>query len=127
MSAKSHYLFAKSMLAAVPLALCALGSTAHAGVYCVGSVKNISSRADGMLFFNPGFRDKYIGVCNLQTTWNGISHEQCKSWQVILLSAQLTEGVVSLSYPTVTVGCDAIGIYESAPAPAYLMLGHAFN
>jgi hypothetical protein len=101
--------------------------SAHAGIYCVGSVSNIFSNSAGKLYFKAGFRNDYVGVCNVQTALNGISPEQCKSWYALLLSAQLSGQVVSLSYPSATSSCSAVGVYDSAPVPFYVMLGDTFQ
>jgi hypothetical protein len=89
--------------------------------YCSGKVTHTFLEQSGLFYVNTTFRGDWLAICNINTAWQGVSTEICKSWQATVLSALLADKTV-IFYYTDTVPCATIPFYANAPAPVYVLL-----
>lgn len=115
----------KSNVAAVALSLSLLiGGTARANeIWCSGTVANVLMYKNGQLMVVPSFRNDYLTVCNVQSTWNEVDSTVCWGWYSTLMAAKKAGKTVTIFYsdPAATA-CSTLATYGSSPAPAYVMI-----
>lgn len=93
-------LFATSSFGLVAaIVVCSVSSTALAAKK-EGAVENIKITASGSVKVDGSWdsSEKYYVLCDLDSTWNGISPETCASWVTLMTAAQLSGKELSIDW-----------------------------
>jgi hypothetical protein len=92
---------------------------------CTGSITDIWVHRDGSVYISGTWRDAHTKICNLATTWKGVSPNTCKSWQKLAQRAHATQKTIILEYSNLSFSfsaCKRIPTYDKAPSPNFVML-----
>ena len=114
-----------SKIAIVSAALAAilyLPMAATADAYCSSTTpaKTITYN-DGRVTVLAPWRGDYIDVCNVNTTWKGVSTANCLVWFSQIANAYSAGKGMLFYYYGITQGeCATMPLYTSAPAPGYI-------
>lgn len=95
--------------------------TAQADQWCYGQIKSIYMTDSGNVLVVTTFNPSWLQICHLQTTWNGVTPEICKSWYALALTLRVTGETAGLHYSGSTA-CNALPNYGAAPAPTAFMI-----
>lgn len=88
---------------------------------CSGRVLGIFVNNTGNLYIQASYRNEWTQICNVTSTWKGISPDLCKQWSSLVTALRVTQEPVVVYYSE-TMACNAIPYYTDAPAPVYVMI-----
>ena len=107
------------------LAVIALGFSQQVfavNLWCTGTVTRQYVDSASRVFILPTYAPSYTMVCDLDTTWNGITPDLCKTWFAQLQAAFHTQSLVIVYYNAVSYpSCGDLPSYTAAPTPGYVM------
>ena len=89
--------------------------------WCTGRIAHYLTWANGDVSMLPTWRQDYVTICNLQSSYKGVEPSVCVSWFALLQSA-VTSGRISYTHYQDAPACNAIPTYGNAPTPAYVLL-----
>ena len=93
-----------------------------ANLWCTGTVKRMFVDNYSKIFVLGDWNSNYAMICDLDTTWNGITPELCKAWFVMLQGAYHTKSNTTIQYANTSIAtCLDIPHYGAAPAPTYVL------
>jgi len=91
-------------------------------LWCTGSVSRVYVDSASRMYIMASWKSSYSMICDLDTTWNGITPELCKSWFAMLEGAYHAQTTVIVYYSGVSYGsCAEIPNYTASPKPGYVM------
>lgn len=109
------------ILANVFLAIAVFSAASIASAeYCSGKIIALYVERDGGLVIHGDWQTSYTAICDVDSTWKGVSASTCKAWLTVVTTAKVSNNDVVLKYPSHT--CSNLPVYDNSPAPAYLML-----
>lgn len=112
-------------LAASVGACLALGmATGASAAVCSGSILYSRVDVNGDVYIIGSWHSTYTQVCNLTTTWKGVTPDICMAMMAKFDAAASLNKTVLLSYPNEAT-CAGIPTYSSSPAPNFVMLGNS--
>lgn len=86
---------------------------------CNVTVKNVLVYSSGAVNILHTGRGDYTYVCNLDSTYNGVSPTTCAMW-VALLEKIKSKGGTAAFWFTGTGSCETLPTYGNSPAPVYV-------
>lgn len=92
-----------------------------AGKWCNGTIDNSYIEHSGNVFIIGSWRGEHTKVCNLNSTWKGITASTCKTWVGYIQLALVSRAPVTMHYSDIS-SCSSIGPYGSAEKPSYIMI-----
>lgn len=92
---------------------------AYADTFCSGTVSRVLVYNDGKVLIVGSWRGDYTTVCNVSTTWNGVSPSICVSW-LAQLNAATTMNKTAVLYYVGVNDCATLLTYSNSPAPLYI-------
>ncbi len=69
----------------------------------------------------PSFRNDWIRLCSISSTWNDVPAGTCTAWVAQLMTASATQRTITVFFYDAPA-CAAIPTYSNAPAAGYLLL-----
>ncbi|MBT2134661.1 hypothetical protein KK137_09975 [Croceibacterium sp. LX-88] len=96
-------------------------SSAFAATSCSGTISNSILYNDGQVSVRASWRNDYTTICNLKSTWQGITPDICAGW-LAKVDAAVTFNKPVTAYYAADLVCSALPTYGSSVAPAYIML-----
>lgn len=110
--------FNRTIIAATML----LWSQASAAqVSCTGTPTGVFTNTNGSLVAQMPWRQDWVGVCNVKTSWKGIDPSICWTWFTFISTAIAEQKPILVSYSGAS-NCASIATYENSPAPYYVRL-----
>lgn len=100
---------------------CAVSNAASAATICSGTISNTILYNDGQVSLRASWRNDYTTICNLKTTWQGITPDICAGWMA-KLDAAVTFNKPVTAYYAADLACSALPTYGSSVAPVYINL-----
>ena len=98
-------------------------SASASSLFCAGTVEQVYVGANSQVFIQGSWHTNWTMICDLDSTWKGITGEACKSWFAMALTAHQAKSNVMVRYDNIqSTDCAALPIYGSSPAPLYFML-----
>ena len=96
-----------------------------ANLYCTGTISKLYVNKDGRVLAAGTWRDdtQYMMICDLDTTWNGLTAGDCTTWFSMLQGAYFAEATITLYYPLAGTTCTALATAFDSPAPHIVILG----
>jgi hypothetical protein len=97
---------------------------AKADIYCYGGVDEAFVQIDGAFAMHPTWRNDWVTLCNVKTTYKGVDSTTCLAWYTIINNAILYNKVAGVYYAGYNneSDCASIPTYATAPAPIYVRL-----
>jgi hypothetical protein len=95
--------------------------TALADFACEGTPTGIFTNGNGAVTVQMPWRQDWVGICNVKTSWKGIDPSVCWAW-FAHLSTAVAEHKPIIVYYADPSSCTTIPLYESSPAPYYVRL-----
>ncbi len=101
---------------------------AKADLWCRGKFTQVYTDNSGYVVVYASFRNGYLTLCNVNSTWKGISTATCAAMLTTALAAQKTGFeaqmyyIVSKPAPANMTSCATIPAYNQAPASYYVMI-----
>jgi hypothetical protein len=92
------------------------------GLYCSGTVSEAMVYSGGAFDIKGSWRNSYTKICSVDTTWNGITPDTCRSWFAEVQEAVQTGHSITVYYSSLSVDCANLPTYGSSPAPGYVMV-----
>ena len=91
--------------------------------WCYGTITDLLIFSDGSIMAKPSWRQDWIGICNLNTTWKDVPPVTCAAWYTTLKTAMTKQPLpqTTIYYPEASL-CPSVPTYSAAPAPGYIML-----
>lgn len=111
----------KILLIAIMLASLAPSQGARAAAWCTGTISASWVSAGGDVYLLGSWVGTHTRICNLDSTWSGITPSVCASWMAKIDAAISTSRQVTVYYDSIS-DCSTIPSYTNAPAPWYVML-----
>jgi hypothetical protein len=99
-----------------------LASPAFAVIHCSGQITNSYVDSVGNVVILGTWLNGYQQICNVNTTWNGVSPTTCKGWLSIVELVTISGKTAILQMDDTVTSCSSIPNYASSPAPTYVML-----
>jgi hypothetical protein len=93
-----------------------------APLYCSGRVNAVFTETSGLLYVLPTWRGDWMAICNVNSTYGGVTPELCRSWQAMALSALLAQKDTTTYYGDSALTCATLLTYSQTSAPAYFMV-----
>lgn len=96
--------------------------TATADVYCGSTTPaKVITYSDGRVTILAPWRGDYTDVCNMNTSWKGVSTTTCLTWFAQIANAYSTGKGLLFYYSGLAQGeCATMPLYADAPAPLYV-------
>lgn len=94
-------------------------SSASAAFQCSSSIGSVLVYGDGTVNVNHSGRGDYTVVCNLNSTYKGVSPSTCAIWSAMILQAKRANSVLQFYYDGAGA-CSTLPTYSSAPVPVYI-------
>ena len=92
-------------------------------LFCEGTVEQVYVAANSQVFVQGSWHTNYTMICNLDSTWNGITGEACRAWFAMALTAYQAKSNVVVRYDNLqNTDCATLPTYAGSPAPLYFML-----
>lgn len=94
-------------------------------LWCRGNLSQVYVDRDGNVIVYATFRSDYVMLCNVNSTWKGISTSACAAMFTTALAVHKTNSIAQIFYLAPTVigkTCATIPTYNSAPSPLYVMI-----
>lgn len=99
-------------------------SASAANSYCIGAINNVEVFSSGLLAINvPWHTPESIGLCNVNSTWKGITPSVCEKWHQEAMHALLNGSIIRIMYGTV-LDCQTLPDLDGTPAPAYFQIAN---
>jgi hypothetical protein len=98
----------------------AFAATANAQYTCTGTVDFVNQAYDGSVIIDStALYGNETGrqVCNLNTSWNGVTPAVCQGWLAKLLSAIAQGTPLTVQYNDALTACSQQPVYGSATNP----------
>ena len=95
--------------------------TAFAQFWCTGTPISVLTNSNGSVIAHMPWRQDWVGVCNVKTSWKGIDPSVCWTWFSYLSTAMVEQKPI-LVYYSGEGNCASISTYENSPAPYYVRL-----
>ena len=89
--------------------------------WCSGQITSTWIDEAGHVVIKGTWRNDHTQVCNLNTTWKGVTTETCKGWLSLAQVAQVAKTGVTVYYADIT-SCADMPVYQASPNPGYVML-----
>lgn len=91
-------------------------------LWCTGTVKRQYVDSSSRMYILGSWHPSYTMICDLDTTWQGITPELCKSWFAMLQGAYYAQTIVIVFYSNAAyANCADLPHYAGTPAPGYVM------
>jgi hypothetical protein len=123
---KSVFVKSVLVLAAVfSLNSYAVSAPAPLKLWCKGLITQAYIDKNGNVLIYPNWRNDYIMICNMNSSWKGISTVTCAamySTAISSIKSGLQTVVLYADGVSSTMTCANLKTYDSAPLPFYLML-----
>lgn len=92
---------------------------------CYGFLSHAWVDSSNRFYIAASYRGDHTMICDLDTEWNGISTEVCKSWFAVvqsIISAGRFNSFITVRYvDTPHASCADLPLYSDSPAPLYVM------
>jgi hypothetical protein len=111
----------KRILSSAIVAASVIATQAQAGQWCSTKVNDVLVTSPGEVMGHTTMRGEWLQVCNINTTWKGVTPATCAVWVGLLKNAISRKSNMTWYYGEDTP-CNLIPYYGFAPAPAYLWL-----
>lgn len=105
-----------ALTAAIALVAPSLG---HAAFDCNATVIRVLVYNGGAVNVLHSGRGDYTIICNLDTTYAGVTPTTCAMWTAMLQSIKKKNGLAAFYFGG-EGSCATMGTYGSAPVPAYI-------
>lgn len=89
--------------------------------WCAGRITQVIVYGNGDVTVFADWRNGWVTICNLSTSYGSVSPQTCKGYLVITQQS-IAMGRKSVVYYDSAPACNAIPVYSAAPAPGYVML-----
>lgn len=91
-------------------------------LWCTGTVTRMYVDSTSRMYILPSYHASYNMICDLDSTWKGITPELCKSWFAMLQGAYHAKTTTIVYYTGVSYpSCADLPNYTTTPAPGYVM------
>lgn len=102
-----------------------LSTPAYADAYCGSDAppQRLLTYRDGSVLVRTAWRDDFIAICNLTTTWKGVAPNACFAWMSKIAGAISANKKVRFYYEGSNLTdsyCASVPTYWQAPAPLYI-------
>jgi hypothetical protein len=100
-----------------------LATPAFADTICGGDapVQRVLTYSDGSVLLLTSWRNDYLQICNLNSTWKGVSTGTCFAWMSQISSALAFNKPTGFYYAGVDATfCKSAPTYGNAPVPVYI-------
>ncbi|EGQ8056819.1 TPA: hypothetical protein ACF39K_001280 [Vibrio parahaemolyticus] len=94
-------------------------------IHCEGLVNDVWIQSDGALIVSTSWASS-VGLCNVNTSRNGVAPETCKSWASMALTAVTTRKPLMMQYYNLKK-CSDIKRYTASEKPHYVMIRESLD
>ena len=92
-------------------------------LFCRGTVEQMYVTDSSQVLIEGSWHTSWTMICDLDSTWNGITAELCKTWFAMALTAYQANSEVMVKYTNPpSADCATLPTDGAAPAPVYFML-----
>lgn len=113
----------RALLGGILISVAFVPNNASADIYCGGdaSALRILTYRDGSVLVLTGWRNDFLKICNLNSSWKEVTPATCFAWMSKIAGAISAGKRTGFWYTGLSPeSCAAIPTYGNAPSPVYV-------